>query len=145
MSSVVHESRYLKQEIENHPEPEYLSDLKILRRFVQNGSFGYRQSNDVVFQTLKTRYPQAYSVFGEERKRGVLEEYKTSPYIEEQRRNYPDNPDKDGYLKSLERLREVIILFKLGYGSREMAMKKVNSSRRYPEAFETFERELEHL
>ena len=38
-----------------------------------------------------------------------------------------------------------MILFRLGYGSREMAMKRVNSSRRYPEAFEAFERELEGL
>ncbi len=38
-----------------------------------------------------------------------------------------------------------MILFKLGYGSREMAMLKVNSSKRYPEAYEAFERELEDL
>ncbi len=136
------ESEYLRREMENHPEPEYLSDLRILRRFVQNGSFGYRQSNDVVFQTLKTRYPEAYEAFGRERKREVLEKYERSPYIELQRRTYPNNPDKDGYLKSLERLRHVMILFKLGYGSREMAMKVVNSKRRCPEAYEAFKREL---
>jgi hypothetical protein len=38
-----------------------------------------------------------------------------------------------------------MILFRLGYGSREMAMKRVNSGRRYPEAHEAFERELENL
>ncbi len=38
-----------------------------------------------------------------------------------------------------------MILFKLGYGSREMAMLKVNSRRRYPEAYEAFEEELEDL
>jgi len=65
--------------------------------------------------------------------------------MEEQRRTYPNNPDKDEYLKSLERLRHVTILFKLGYGSREMAMLKVNTSRKYPEAREAFERELEDL
>ncbi len=37
-------SEYIDRETENHPEPEYLADLRILRRFVQNGSFGYRQS-----------------------------------------------------------------------------------------------------
>ncbi len=139
------ESEYIRREMENHPEAEYHSDLRILRRFVQNGSFGYRESDDAVFQTLKERHPEAYGAFGRERKREVLERYRTSPYIEEQRRTYPNNPDKDGYLESLERLRHVMILFRLGYGSREMAMKKVNSSRRYPEAFEAFERELEDL
>ncbi len=139
------DSAYLRREIEASPEPEYLSDLRILRRFVYNGSFGLKESDDVVFQTLKTRYSTAYYAFGEERKREVLEEYKTSPYIELQRRTYPNNPDKDTYLKSLERLRHVMILFRLGYGSREMAMLRVNSSRRYPEAYEAFEGELEDL
>ena len=137
------ESEYIRRELEQHPdESEYLSDLRILRRFVQIGSFGYRQSKDVVFQRLKTRYPEAYGAFGRERKREVLERYTHSTYIEEQRRTYPNNPDKDNYLKSLERLRHVMILFRLGYGSREMAMKRVNSSRRYPEAYKVFEEEL---
>jgi hypothetical protein len=139
------ESEYISREMERHPEAEYLSDLRILRRFVQTGSFGYRESEDVVFQTLKERYPDAYGAFDRERKREVLKRYRTSSYIERQRRTYPNNPDKDGYLKSLERLRHIMILFKLGYGSREMAMLRVNSSRRYPEAFESFEGELETL
>ncbi|MDP9438429.1 MAG: hypothetical protein M3P49_06770 [Actinomycetota bacterium] len=142
---MIPESEYIRREMEQHPEPEYHSDLRILRRFVQNGSFGYRESNDVVFQTLKNRYPEAYSAFGREREREVLERYAISPYIEEQRRTYPNNPDKDNYIKSLERLRHVMILFKLGYGSREMAMKRVNSKNRYPEAYEAFEGELESL
>jgi len=139
------ESEYIRREMENHPEPEYLADLRILRRFVQNGSFGYRQSDDVVFQTLMTRYPQAYDAFGRERKQEILERYVYSPYIEEQTRTYPNNPDKDRYLKALKRLRNIMILFKLGYGSREMAMLRVNSKRRYPEAYEAFEGELEDL
>jgi hypothetical protein len=139
------DSEYIRRKMEQYPEAEYHSDLRILRRFVQNGSFGYRESDDVVFQTLKERYPEAYGAFGEERKREVLERYETSSYIECQRRTYPNNPDKDGYLKSLERLRHIMILFKVGYGSREMAMLRVNSSRRYPEAFESFEGELENL
>jgi hypothetical protein len=139
------ESPYIEREIEQHPEPEYLADLRILRRFVQNGSFGFKQSDDVVFQTLKARYPRAYSAFAEERRRETLERYKDSPYIKQQRRMYPNNHDKDHYLRSLERLRNVMILFKLGYGSREMAMLRVNSRRRYPEAYEAFERELEGL
>ncbi len=140
------EFQYLKRETEQNPEePEYLNDLRILRRFVQSGSFGFHQSKDVVFQTLKSRYPRAYSAFGEERRRETLQKYQHSSYIEGQKETYPNNPDKDGYLKSLERLRHVMILFKLGYGSREMAMKRVNSSKRYPEAYEAFEEELEDL
>jgi hypothetical protein len=138
-------SEYLRREMEQHPELVYLADLKILRRFVQNGSFGYRESDDAVFQKLKARYPEAYGAFGEERKGEVLEWHEHSPYIERQRRTYPNDPDKDEYLAALERLRHVIILFRLGYGSREMAMLRVNSSRRYPEAFESFEGELENL
>jgi hypothetical protein len=137
------ESLYIRREMEQHPELEYINDLRILRRFIQNGSFGYRQSNNVVFQTLKTRYPEAYNAFGEERRRETLEMYRDSPYIELQRKVYPNNPDKDDYLKALERLRNIMILFKLGYGSREMAMLRVNSKRRYPEAHEAFEKELE--
>ena len=78
------------------------------RKFVQNGSFGYGVSGDVVFQTLKTRYPEAYHAFGRERKVEVLERYARSPYIEGQRRTCPNNPDKDSYLRSLERLRYVM-------------------------------------
>jgi hypothetical protein len=116
------ESEYIRKEAEGHPEAGYLADLRILRRFVRNGSFGYRASDDVVFRTLKARYPQAYEAFGEERKREALERYRTSPCIEEQRRAYPNNPDKEDYLKSLERLRNFMIFLMLGYGSREMAM-----------------------
>jgi len=136
------ESPYIRREMEHHPEPEYLNDLRILRRFIQNGSFGYRQSDDVIFQRLKTRYPEAYNAFGEERRREVLEQYRDSPYIEQQQHMYPNNPDKDDYLKALGRLRHIMILIKLGYGSREMAMLRVNSKRRYPEAYDAFKREL---
>jgi hypothetical protein len=62
------DSEYIGRELEDHPEPDDLSDLKILRRLFQNGSFGCRQSDDVVFQTLKGRCPQAYDAFGEEPK-----------------------------------------------------------------------------
>jgi len=138
-------SEYIDRETENHPEPEYLSDLRILRRFVYNGSFGLKESDDVVFQTLKTRYSTAYYAFGEERKREVLEEYKTSPYIELQRRTYPNNPDKDEYLKALVRLRHHMIMFKLGYGDRIRAMAHANLKSRYPEAHKAFQRELDFL
>jgi hypothetical protein len=85
-----------------HPEAEYLSDLRILRRFVRNGSFGYRESDDVVFRTLKTRYPEAYSAFGREREKEVLGRSARSPCTEDHTRIYPNTPYKNGYLGSLE-------------------------------------------
>jgi hypothetical protein len=54
-------------------------------------------------------------------------------------------PDKDGYLKSLERLRHVMILFKLGYGSREMAMAFTKSRNKHSEAFTKFRDERSGL
>ena len=47
------ESEYIRKEAEGHPEAGYLADLRILRRFVRNGSFGYLASDEVVFRTLK--------------------------------------------------------------------------------------------
>jgi hypothetical protein len=138
-------SEYLRREMGNHPEAEYLADLRILRRFVYNGSFGYRESKDVVFQRLKTRYSAAYYAFGEERKREVLEQYEHSPYIERQRRTYPNNPDKDNYLAALERLRHHMIMFRLGYGDRIRAMGFTNLKNRYPEAQKAFGEELEDI
>lgn len=137
------DSPYLRQEIESHPdEPEYLNDLRILRRFIQNGSFGYRASTDVVFQRLKTRYPSAYSAFGEERKREVLERYRHSPYIERVEA-LPGSEYRDKWLKDLRELRRIMILFKLGYGGYAMGMVYGMLKNRYPEAYEAFKEELE--
>ena len=139
------ESPYLEQEIESHPdEPEYINDLRILRRFVQNGSFGYRQSDDVVLQTLKTRYPEAYSAFGGERKREALERYRHSPYIE-QVEALPDSEYREKWLKDLRELRKIMILFRLGYGGYVMGMIYGKLKNKHPEAHETFEKELEDL
>lgn len=139
------DSPYLKREVENHPdEPEYLNDLRILRRFVQNGSFGYRASDDVIFQRLKTRYPKAYSAFGEERKRRVLERYSYSPYIEKVEA-LPESEYKKQWLKDLRELRKIMILFKLGYGGYAMGMIYGKLKNRHPEAHEAFETELEDL
>jgi hypothetical protein len=139
------ESRYLRQQIETHSdEPEYLSDLRILRRFINDGSFGYRQSEDVVFQRLKTRYPQAYNAFGEERKRETLEKYRCSPYIERVEA-LPESEYRDRWLKDLRELRKIMILFKLGYGGYAMGMVYGKLKKRHPEAHEVFEKELKDL
>jgi hypothetical protein len=138
------ESPYIRREMEQHPEPEYIHDLRVLRRFVQNGSFGYRQSNDVIFQRLKTCYPEAYNAFGEERRRETLERYRYSPYIE-QIEALPDSEYRQKWLKDLRELRKIMILFRLGYGGYAMGMIYGKLKNKYPKAHETFEKELEDL
>jgi hypothetical protein len=139
------ESQYLKQQIENHPdEPEYINDLRILRRFVQNGSFGYRQSDDVVFQRLKTRYPEAYNAFGRERRIKILEQYKYSPHIA-QIEALPHSEYREKWLKDLKELRRIMILCRLGYGGYGMGMIWGMLKNRHPEAHKVFEKELEDL
>ena len=130
--------------MEQHPEPEYINDLKFRRRFVQNGSFGYRESKDVVFQTLKTRYPEAYSAFGEERKRETLEKYRRSPYIE-QVEALPYSEYREKWLKDLRELRKIMILFRLGYGGYDMGMIYGMLKNRQPEAHKAFKEELKDL
>lgn len=122
---------------------EYVNDLRILKRFVQAGSFGYKEFDDEVFKRLANRYPEAYSAFGKERKQDVLEANARSEYIERQRETYPNNPDKPFYLARLEKLKTLMILSKLGYGSREMSMALTNGKRTYPEAAAAFEEEIE--
>lgn len=124
---------------------EYVNDLRILKRFVQAGSFGYKEFDDEVFRRLSTRYPEAYAAFGKERKQDALEANTRSEYIEGQEKTYPDNPDKLFYIAKLKKLKTLMILSKLGYGSREMSMALTNSTRRYPEAAAAFEGELEGL
>lgn len=68
---------------------EYVNDLRILKRFVQAGSFGYKEFDDEVFRRLSSRYPEAYATFGKERKQDVLEKNRTFPYIEGQKVTYP--------------------------------------------------------
>jgi len=58
---------------------------------------------------------------------------------------YPNNPDKESYLKALARLRHLMVLFKLGCRSREMSMALTNLKNRYPEAHEALKKELEDL
>lgn len=140
------------------PDPQYVHDLVVLRAMVRQedrqGDVGWGGTwTKERYQRLR-EYPEALMAFEAELRwakeeaqlrRETFERYKDSPYLEEQKRAYPAIPDKDGYLEKIGRLRHVMILFKLGYGSREMAMLKVNSSKRYPKAREAFERELEGL
>ena len=58
---------------------------------------------------------------------------------------YPNNPDKDGYLAALERLRHHVIMFRLGYGERIRAIGFTTLNNRYSEAYEAFEGELSDI
>jgi hypothetical protein len=141
------------------PDPLYVHDLVVLRAMIRQkhrqGDIGWGGTwTRERFQRLKERHLEAVSAFEremrqekerEEHRREALERHRHSPYIELQQQVHPNNPDKDDYLKALERLKHVMILFKLGYGSREMAMLRVNSKKRYPEAYDVFEKELEDL
>jgi len=138
------ESPYIRREMEHHPEPEYINDLRILRRFIQNGSFGYRASDDVIFQRLKTRYPEAYNTFGKERRREVLEKYKYSPYIA-QVEALPDSEYKEKWLRDLKELRKIMILFRLGYGGYAMGMIWGKLKNMHSEAHEAFDKDLQNL
>ena len=122
---------------------EYVNDLRILKRFVQAGSFGYKEFDDEVFRRLSSRYPEAYAAFARERKQDVLEKNRTSSYIEGQKVTYPNNPDKPFYITKLEKLKTLMILSKLGYGGREMSMALTNAKRALPEAAAAFEEEIE--
>jgi hypothetical protein len=138
------ESLYIQREMEQHPEPEYIDDLRILRRFVQNGSFGYRQSGDVVFQRLKNRYPRAYSALGEERRQEILQKHRHSPYIERVEA-LPGSGYREKWLKDLRELKKIMILFRLGYGGYAMGMVFGKLKNKHPEAHEAFMKELENL
>jgi hypothetical protein len=52
---------------------------------------------------------------------------------------------ENGFYSTTYQTPSVMILFRLGYGGREMSMLKVNSEKRFPEAYKAFEKELKDL
>lgn len=141
------------------PDPNYIYELNVLRAMVRQedrqGDIGWGGTwTKERYQRLRDKHPEAVMAFEAELRwekeekqlrRETLEKYKDSPYIEEQRRTYPNNPDKDRYLEKIERLRYLMILREIGYGDRMIAMAFTNLRNAYPEAFETFRRELEDV
>ena len=141
------------------PAPAFVHDLVVLRAMVRQeerqGDVGWGETwTKERYQLLRAEYPEAHMAFEAEirwakeeaqLRRETFERYEDSPYLEEQRRAYPANPDKERYLRKLERLRYVMILKKLGYVDRMIAMAFTNLRRAYPEAHEAFESELEGL
>lgn len=139
------------------PDPNHVHDLVVLRAMVRQedyqGDIGWgRTWTKERYQRLREEYPEALMAFeaeigwakeAEQLRWETFERYEDSPYLEEQKRAYPANPDKERYLQKIGRLRYVMILKKLGYGDRMIAMAFTNLKRAYPEAHEAFRRELE--
>jgi hypothetical protein len=144
------ESRYIRLVKNKGPEPDpgYVHDLIALRAMVRQeerqGDIGWGGTwTKERYQRLRDEHPEALIAFEAEirwakeeaqLRRETFERYKESPYLEEQRRAYPDNPDKERYLQKIGRLRHVMILKKLGYVDRMIAMAFTNLSDSYPEA-----------
>ncbi len=151
---MVAESPYIRwvRNKDAEPDQQYVYELNVLRAMVRQedrpGDVGWGGTwTKGRYQRLKDKRPEAVLAFeaelgerGGAAAAGDPRKYGYSAYLEEQTRTYPN---KYGYLKALKRLRNVMILFKVGYGSREIAMLRVNSKRRYPEAYEAFERKVE--
>ena len=141
------------------PDPQYVHDLVVLRAMVRQearqGDAGWGGTwTKERYQRLREEYPEALMAFeaeirwaeeAQQLRRETFERYKDSPYLEEQRRAYPSNPDKERYIEKIGRLRYVMFLKKLGYVDRMIAMAFTNLRRAYPEAHEAFESELEGL
>ncbi len=141
------------------PDPDYVHDLVVLRAMVRQeerqGDIGWGGTwTRERYQHLRDAYPEALMAFEAEvrwakeeaqLRRETFERYEDSPYLEERERAYPADPDKERYLKKIGRLRYVMILKKLGYVDRMIAMAFTNLRRAYPEAHEAFSKELEDL
>ena len=107
------------------PDPDYVHDLVVLRAMVRQedrqGDIGWGGTwTKERYQRLRDEHPEALMAFEAEIRwakeearirRETFERHKDSPYLEEQRRAYPENPDKERYLQKIGRLRYVMILF----------------------------------
>ena len=142
---------------DEHPDPEYEHELVVLQAMVRQedrqGDVGWGGTwTKERYQRLKEKHPEAYKTFlarlrmekaRTQHRRDIFERYEHSPYIDRKSRELPEPGESDRYLEKLQRLRHVMILFKIGYGSREMAMAFTNLKNAYPEAHEAFKKELE--
>jgi hypothetical protein len=158
MSSAVNESPYIRFVRNKRPEPDpnYIYELNVLRAMVRQedyqGDIGWGGTwTKERYQRLRDKHPEALMAFEAEirwereeqqLRRETFERYRDSPYLEEQGRAYPENPDKERYLEKIGRLRYLMILKKLGYVDRMIAMAFTNLRNAYPEAHEAFEKEL---
>jgi hypothetical protein len=153
------ESPYIRLVKNKYPEPDpdFVHELVVLgamvRQEARQGDAGWGGTwTKERYQRLRDGHPEALMAFeaeirwakeAERLRRETFERYEDSPYLEEQSRAYPANPDKKRYLRKIGRLRYVMILKKLGYVDRMIAMAFTNLRNAYPEAHKAFEKELE--
>lgn len=154
----MNESPYIRwvKSKDPEPDPNYIYELSVLRAMVRQedrqGDIGWGGSwTKDRYQHLKDKHPEPLMAFEaelrwereeEQLRRETFERYKYSPYLEEQRRTYPSNPGKERYLEKIGQLRYVMILKKLGYVDRMIAMAFTNLRNAYPEAYKAFNQEL---
>ena len=142
---------------EDHRNPEYEHELVVLQAMVRQedrqGDIGWGGTwTKERYQRLKEKHPRAYQAFlarlrvekaRKQHREEILERYSYSPYIEQKSRELPEPGESDRYLHKLERLKYLMILYKLGYGDRMIALAFTNLRNAYPEAYEAFKKELE--
>lgn len=139
-----------------NPDTEHVHELDVLWSMVRQedhqGDEGWGGTwTKERYRRLKEKHPEAYKTFRArlevekargQHKRDIFERYSYSPYIEAKSRELPEAGESDRYLQKLERLRYLMILYKLGYGDRMMALVFTNLKKAYPEAHEAFKKEL---
>lgn len=141
---------------DKRPDPEHEHELTVLEAMVRQedrqGDVGWGGTwTKERYQELKDKHPRAYRTFlarlrvekaRKQHEREIFERYSYSPYIEAKSRELPEPGESDRYLEKLKRLKYLMILYKLGYGDRMIAMAFTNLRNSYPEAYEVFKKEL---
>ncbi len=144
------DSRYLAEQRRVSTDQGYIEELERLRELIWEGNFGYRESRQVKenperreeYKRLSSKYSEAYSAFGDERKQEAFKRCEYSPYLEKMRRGLPDTDENRVHLRGLERLRDKMIFMGLGYGCQGLGMMTHSLKTRYPRATEIFREEI---
>ncbi len=156
--------RKIKDEL-LEPDFQYIHDLEMLRAIVRQsertGNYGSIGSwVNERYLNLKEKYPEAVIAFKAEleeekeiqrirqetKRQETLEKHKQSPYLREkiEQLSESESEERERQLRELVRLRDMMIHSKkLGYGGQAMAYLKASLRDKYPEAYETFKKELE--
>lgn len=115
------DSQYLAEQRRVSTDQGYMEELERLRELIWEGNFGYAQSRQVKenperreeYKRLSSKYSEAYSAFGDERKQEAFKRCEYSPYLEKMRRGLPDTDENRVHLRGLERLRDKMIFMGL--------------------------------
>ncbi len=144
------DSQYLAEQRRVYTDQGYIEELERLRELIWEGNFGYRESRQVKenperreeYKRLSSKYSEAYSAFGDERKQEAFKRCEYSPYLEKMRRGLPDTDENRVHLRGLESLRDKMIFMGLGYGCQGLGMMTHSLKTRYPRATEIFREEI---